>query len=290
MNDRSPSPWPPYGVALAAFLGLGIAFVVVVDLAVAAAVKRGALPAMPDPAEMMHASDVAFGSPAKKLAVSIALNALLLSLFAVLASTAGLGARRRAQALVVRMNLSPPAAGQVVIAILGLIGLTTALDSIVQLLGLGDVGALADIRSALAPLSLSERLLFGALIGIGPGVTEELFFRGYLLNRISAVQGTRVGLVASSIIFGLFHADPVHTPLATVMGLYLGFCLLETRSLWVPIAAHAANNALAALTSGWQQTELQAALLIPLGIMACGAAITLLSRRDRLLSRRTVVW
>lgn len=282
--------WPPYVVAVSTFLALAISFALVANVVLAAAVTRGVLPEMPEPAEIEAAMDVAFGSPAKKLAISIVLNSFVIAGVALLASIAGLRQGRIAAGLVHRLRLNAPSLTQVIVAVAGLLGLTSALDSTVQLLDLENVGTLADIRDAISPLSLEQRVIFAGLIGIGPGVTEELFFRGYLLNRIEAAQSTRWALAMSSIIFGLFHADPVHTPLAVVMGLYLGLCLLHTGSLWVPIAAHVANNAMAAATTGWIPTDAQAGLLIPLGLVACGSAITLLSRSRRRLPRGAVVW
>jgi membrane protease YdiL (CAAX protease family) len=196
----------------------------------------------------------------------------------------------RSEGLVRRLALVPPDPMAIGIACLGLLGLTTSLDSMVQLLGLDDVGALADIRRAIDPLDTGQRAMFALLIGVGPGFTEELFFRGYLLNRIAATQSTAVALVVSSVVFGAFHFDPVHTPLATAMGFYLGLCMLHTRSLWVPIAAHTANNALATATTGWYPSDAQAVLLIPLGAVAAGSAITMLARGRPLLPRGATVW
>jgi membrane protease YdiL (CAAX protease family) len=75
---------------------------------------------------------------------------------------------------------------------------------------------------------------------------EEMFFRGYLLNRIIGLFGSeRVGviiaLIGNAIVFGLGHAyqgtaGVVDTILA---GLVLGgLYLLTGRNLWLPILTH----------------------------------------------------
>jgi len=75
---------------------------------------------------------------------------------------------------------------------------------------------------------------------------EELFFRGYLLNRITDLAGRqRVGvtiaLLGNALIFGIAHAyqgvtGVVDTALA---GFVLGLLyLLGRRNLWLPILAH----------------------------------------------------
>lgn len=95
-------------------------------------------------------------------------------------------------------------------------------------------------------LHLAFRELLG---GLGPwtiaalallsGVGEEVFFRGALQPSL--------GLVATSILFGLLHIGPdrrflAWTPWALAMGLILGVIFEATGSLYGCIAAHVAIN------------------------------------------------
>ena len=75
---------------------------------------------------------------------------------------------------------------------------------------------------------------------------EEMFFRGYLLNRLTDLAGRQrlgvtIALVGSALIFGAAHAyqgitGVVDTALA---GLLLGLLyLLARRNLWLPILVH----------------------------------------------------
>lgn len=67
------------------------------------------------------------------------------------------------------------------------------------------------------------------------GVSEELFFRGVLLPEI--------GLVPSSVLFGLLHAlNPTYALWATVTGAGFGVLALYGGSLLLPIAAHVTYN------------------------------------------------
>ena len=53
-----------------------------------------------------------------------------------------------------------------------------------------------------------------------------------------------IALVASSLVFGLFHPiTKLYVFLAALMGLYFGSLLLYTGNLLVPIAAHATYDA-----------------------------------------------
>lgn len=84
------------------------------------------------------------------------------------------------------------------------------------------------------------------LIALLPGIAEELLFRGMLQRSLGS--GWLAVLVAG-IAFALFHFDPVHIAGVFPIGVYLGFLLKETGSLWVPIAGHAGNNAFSLIAS-----------------------------------------
>jgi uncharacterized protein len=73
-------------------------------------------------------------------------------------------------------------------------------------------------------------------------LAEEFIFRGILLNRWAAKWGIRPGLVLSALVFGILHANVVGL---FVFGLVMGLLYVRTRTLWVPIACHAFNNAIA---------------------------------------------
>jgi membrane protease YdiL (CAAX protease family) len=77
-------------------------------------------------------------------------------------------------------------------------------------------------------------------------IVEELFFRGFLLHRWARRWGTLTGVVASSALFAVLHGEWVGH---FVFGVAMAALYLRTRRLWVPIAAHALNNAVVALFS-----------------------------------------
>ena len=75
-------------------------------------------------------------------------------------------------------------------------------------------------------------------------VVEEYFFRGLLLRRWTHKWGPVRAVVASSVLFGILHADVVGALLFAI-----AMCALYAhyRSLWPSIIVHAANNAIAAV-------------------------------------------
>jgi membrane protease YdiL (CAAX protease family) len=90
--------------------------------------------------------------------------------------------------------------------------------------------------------------LFGyLLISAAVALYEELAFRGYILQNLQADWGTIAALVASSLLFGVFHGlNPNVTWLALLniflAGVVLVACYLVTRSLWLPMAFHFSWN------------------------------------------------
>jgi membrane protease YdiL (CAAX protease family) len=69
------------------------------------------------------------------------------------------------------------------------------------------------------------------LISLLAGFAEEFLFRGVLQAKL--------GIVAASIIFGLFHAvSPAYVIAATIMGFYIGVSYQISGSLLVPVQIH----------------------------------------------------
>jgi membrane protease YdiL (CAAX protease family) len=99
-------------------------------------------------------------------------------------------------------------------------------------------------------------LWFGVLvIGLGPGIGEELWCRGFLGRGLVGRFGYLGGVLLTSMFFGLLHANPPHVVAAALMGVILHFAYLTTRSLWVPITVHFLNNSLAVVATTKQLPE-----------------------------------
>ncbi len=88
-------------------------------------------------------------------------------------------------------------------------------------------------------------LLWPDLIWLGllPGLSEELLFRGVMF---AALGLNAVSLVISSCLFGVLHlSGPQQWPYAiwaTIVGLLLGFSAWQTGNLLIPILAHITAN------------------------------------------------
>ena len=80
------------------------------------------------------------------------------------------------------------------------------------------------------------------LLAVLPALAEELYFRGYLLQRLGRCWGPRVGLLVQAAIFGAMHGPAA--PVATVLGLTNGAMVLASGSLWPGMVLHFLNNLL----------------------------------------------
>ncbi len=79
------------------------------------------------------------------------------------------------------------------------------------------------------------------------GMSEEVIFRSFLFSEISSKWGTIVGLIVSSVLFGLFHGmngGAGFMPLFNMFlfGLAMALIYYYTRNIWVSSAVHSIWN------------------------------------------------
>jgi uncharacterized protein len=91
-------------------------------------------------------------------------------------------------------------------------------------------------------------------LGLLPGLSEELLFRGVLLPSIGYNWS---GAILSALCFGLLHINSrqqwPYAVWASLVGLVLGVALLQTGNLAIPIVAHTCCNIFSASLWKWQQ-------------------------------------
>ena len=136
-------------------------------------------------------------------------------------------------------ELSTPGLGRewVIGALIGA-GLYTACAVILMALGIYKVEGLNPLAFLIPNLALA----------IKSGVFEELLFRGVLFRSVEAIFGSWVGILVSSLVFGLLHLLNPDATLGRAIyicieaGLLLAAAYLVTRRLWICMGFHMAWN------------------------------------------------
>lgn len=76
-------------------------------------------------------------------------------------------------------------------------------------------------------------------------IPEEIFFRGFLLEKIDFLWGKEAAVVFTSVLFGVAHLtyqSYIPALLIVVIGFILGFIVLKTRNLYSSVFAHVLFN------------------------------------------------
>jgi len=139
------------------------------------------------------------------------------------------------------------------------------------------------------------------VIGLGPGIGEELWCRGFLGRGLLGNYGVAFGIFAASFFFGFIHLDPCQGAMAMLMGLWLHFVYFTTRSLLLPMLLHTLNNSLGVLGERLPALQLldSEPQAIPLKIyvsallLLVGVAYALYQSRTRLAAKspeQPLVW
>lgn len=96
-------------------------------------------------------------------------------------------------------------------------------------------------RSLFEVTTVAQWALLMLVGAVAAPMGEEVLFRGLLMQRWARRWGTMTGVVASSALFALLHEEWVGH---FAFGVALCALYLRTRRLWVPMLAHALNNAI----------------------------------------------
>ena len=280
MNASSPLPfrpavWPVFVAYVVSFLLVLFASIALV-LGVAALQTRGEGPAALSAAALKFAL-----SPYGILSAAVVSEGTFLGVAVVTAAL--LGRDLRAQLRVGPSRATPVGFAA---AIVGTVALSLAAGAATELLPFRPPGGtMEQIASSLAHASAPLFVLAVVILGVAPGIAEETFFRGFMQTRLAARLGRWPGIVIAASLFGLVHLDPLQSPLAFLLGLYLGWGAERLGSIRPSVVAHAANNALfvavACVRDGAgveKNAREDAALVAGAGVVFILCAVTMHSR------------
>ncbi|HET6923471.1 MAG TPA: CPBP family intramembrane glutamic endopeptidase [Anaeromyxobacteraceae bacterium] len=216
--------------------------------------------------------DSAWGISASSLGFSLALGGSALLLGALSPAPW----RRR-----LRFEPSPLGWGELGLALLGFLALSTVSDSAFRLLGLQDRGTIGRLVIAFEDASPGALVLGVLGVGLAAGTAEELFFRGFVQSRLVERWGRWAGVALTALAFGVYHLDALQGGFAVAIGLYLGWLTDRAGSVRPAAAAHVVNNSAWVLSTALLPQPGPALdvglLLLSLGVSA-GATLLLYRR------------
>lgn len=153
-----------------------------------------------------------------------------------------------------------------------------ALDWLLQHWGLSTQNAL---EAATSVPDSPSMFLYACLVA---PIAEELLFRGLILRGFLP-HGKKFAVIASAVLFGLYHGNLVQSPFAFFVGLIFGYAAVEYNIAWAMVL-HLSNNLLLGDTLYRVLNVLNPlfAVLLESGLtsalMICWIVVTLLKRHS----------
>ena len=102
----------------------------------------------------------------------------------------------------------------------------------------------ADATKQILDINTIPQLLFCLfVVGLMAGLSEEMLFRGAMQRTMQDSRlGAHTAIWVTAIVFSAFHMQFFGFLPRMLLGAWLGYLFVWTRSLWVPIIAHTLNN------------------------------------------------
>ncbi len=109
----------------------------------------------------------------------------------------------------------------------------------------------ADATKQILDINTIPQLLFCLfVVGLMAGLSEEMLFRGAMQRTMQDSRlGAHTAIWVTAIVFSAFHMQFFGFLPRMLLGAWLGYLFVWTRSLWVPIIAHTLNNSTVVIMS-----------------------------------------
>ncbi len=101
------------------------------------------------------------------------------------------------------------------------------------------------VLSIIGNPTVSGLIISIVLIGVLTGIGEEVFFRGAMQSILVRMFGNRHAAVwVTAVIFSAVHFEFFGFVPRLLLGAFLGYLVVWSGSLWLPILAHSLNNSI----------------------------------------------
>lgn len=112
-----------------------------------------------------------------------------------------------------------------------------------------------DVPQVPTATTSQQYFLYLIIIAFSAGICEEIMFRGFIMRSYEKV-GYKFAIIFSALLFGVFHFNIYNLGATIFFGVFFGYLVLLTNSLWAGIIGHIANNAFA-VTLGFFANRMQ---------------------------------
>jgi membrane protease YdiL (CAAX protease family) len=129
----------------------------------------------------------------------------------------------------------------IIVFMIGFVIVTSELDNLVNyFLPMPEV-----FRNIFDVLMARQAFIFSVIVvGIIPGIMEELFFRGLILDGLNRNYTQRKAIIISALLFGIVHLNPWQFYGGFIIGLISAYICINTNSILLSIYIHLFNNTL----------------------------------------------
>jgi membrane protease YdiL (CAAX protease family) len=142
-------------------------------------------------------------------------------------------------------NVSPLLWIATIIFMIGFVIVSSELDNLVNfILPMPEM-----FRNIFDALMAKQVFVFAIIvIGIIPGIMEELFFRGLILDGLNRNYTKRKAIIISAFLFGIIHLNPWQFYSGFIIGIISAYICINTNSIFLPMYIHLFNNTLYTIT------------------------------------------
>lgn len=92
------------------------------------------------------------------------------------------------------------------------------------------------------------------IVAVSPAICEEMLVRGFIAHSFSGIKKEWLQVFLIGLIFGIFHLDPYRFLPTAILGAALGYMLVKTRSIFLPMIFHLVNNSVSSIATFYLQS------------------------------------
>ena len=91
------------------------------------------------------------------------------------------------------------------------------------------------------PTNIFGIILSFVATAVTPALVEEFAMRGAVMGSLRK-YGESFAIITSALIFGFMHGNLVQIPFAFILGLFFGFAVIKSGTIWTAVIIHFLNN------------------------------------------------